>query len=109
MVCLFLARRGVSVRYHGANLPADEVTRAVVNLRPDLLIVSAQTCDSAEHLIAVLRDVEALPPPRVRCAYGGWIFNHDPELRARTAGVFLGENAGAAARQALLLIHATTP
>ena len=37
-----------------------------------------------------------LPPPRPELAYGGWIFNARPELRAQTPGVYLGRDARAA-------------
>jgi len=43
-----------------------------------------------------LRGLRRLPPPRPELAYGGWIFNARPELRARTPGVYLGPDARAA-------------
>ena len=97
MICLFLARRGYRVGYLGANLPADEFARVVARGRPKLVLVSAQTEETAEALGDVLRRLGRLPPPRPELAYGGWIFNAHPELRARTAGVYLGADARAAA------------
>jgi len=44
----------------------------------------------------VLRGLRRLPPPRAELAYGGWIFNSRPELRAQTPGVYLGPDARAA-------------
>ena len=59
-------------------------------------MVSGQTDATAEALGEVLRGLRRLPPPRPELAYGGWIFNARPELRARTPGVYLGADAGAA-------------
>jgi hypothetical protein len=39
---------------------------------------------------------DGCPPPRPELAYGGWIFNARPELRAETPGVYLGADALAA-------------
>ena len=86
MICLFLERRGYRVGYLGANLPADEFERVVQCGRPRLVLVSAQTEETAEALGDVLRRLGRLAPPRPELAYGGWIFNQRPELRARTAG-----------------------
>ena len=51
---------------------------------------------TAEALGDVLRGLRRLPPPRPELAYGGWIFNARPELRAQTPGVYLGADARAA-------------
>jgi hypothetical protein len=40
-------------------------------------------------------------------AYGGWIFNERPELRARTAGVYLGADARPAAAKVTQLLGAS--
>jgi len=37
--------------------------------------------------------------PRPELAYGGWVFNAHPKLRARTPGIYLGADARAAAAQ----------
>ncbi|MGI9146126.1 MAG: MerR family transcriptional regulator [Chloroflexota bacterium] len=107
MVCLFLARDGVSVRYLGANLPAHELAAVVVELRPAMVFLSAQTQDTAEQLITALQLVEALGSPGPLRAYGGWIFNQCAELRERTPGTFLGENACVAAARAVVLLGGT--
>jgi hypothetical protein len=60
------------------------------------VLLSAQTDATAEALAAVLRGLRQVPPPRPVLAYGGWIFNHRPELRASTPGVYLGSDARAA-------------
>src|SRR4030095_10817780 len=72
MTCLFLARRGYRVGYLGANLPAEEFARAVQRGRPRLVLLSAQTEETAEALEDVLRRLRRLPP-RPELAYGGWV------------------------------------
>jgi MerR family transcriptional regulator, light-induced transcriptional regulator len=96
MICLFLARRGYTVGYLGANLPAEELARLVTQSTPQLVLLSAQTDETAEALGDALRGLRRLPPPRPELAYGGWIFNARPELRAQTPGVYLGRDARAA-------------
>ena len=96
MLCLFLARRGYSVGYLGANLPAHELARLVTQSTPRLVLLSAQTDETAEALGETLRGLRRLPPPRPELAYGGWIFNARPELRDQTPGVYLGPDARAA-------------
>ncbi|HEY8743487.1 MAG TPA: cobalamin-dependent protein, partial [Chloroflexota bacterium] len=96
MICLFLVRRGYAVGYLGANLPAAELARVVQQRTPQLVLLSAQTDETAEALGEVLRTLRRAPPPRPELAYGGWIFNARPELRARTPGVYLGADARAA-------------
>ena len=96
MICLFLARRGYAVRYLGANLPAEELAQLVKQSTPQLVLLSAQTDDTAGALGDALRALRRLPPPQPELAYGGWIFNARPELRAQTPGVYLGRDARAA-------------
>ena len=74
---------------------------------PDSVLLSAQTEETAEALGDVLRRLRRLPPPRPELAYGGWIFNARPELRARTAGVYLGADARAAAATVEQLLGAS--
>jgi MerR family transcriptional regulator, light-induced transcriptional regulator len=96
MICLFLARRGYTVGYLGANLPAEELDRLVQQCTPRLVLLSAQTDETAEALGDALRGLRRLPPPRPELAYGGWIFNARPELRVHTPGAYLGADARAA-------------
>jgi hypothetical protein len=86
------------VGYLRASLPADEFARLVQERTPQLVLLSAQTDVTAEALGDVLRTLRRLPPPRPELAYGGWIFNARPELRARMPGVFLGADAARRSR-----------
>ena len=97
MICLFLARRGYTRALPGCQ-PAGRRARAAGHsrARPNWSLLSAQTDDTAEALGDALRALRRLPPPRPELAYGGWIFNARPELRARTPGVYLGADARAA-------------
>jgi len=107
MICLFLARRGYRVGYLGANLPAEEFARVIQLGRPRLVLLSAQTEETAEALGDVLRRLRRLPTPRPELAYGGWVFNARPELGARTSGVYLGVDARAAATTVEQLLGAS--
>ncbi len=109
MICLFLARRGSTVSYLGANLPAEELARLVKQRTPQLVLLSAQTDATAEALGETLRAVRRLPRPRPELAYGGWIFNARPELRDRTPGVYVGADARAATATVAQLLSGHQP
>jgi DNA-binding transcriptional MerR regulator len=93
MVCLFLARRQHAVAYLGANLPLDELERLTRQHTPRIVLLSAQTDATAVELREAARRLQRLPPPRPALAYGGFVFNIRPSMRAHVAGTFLGEDA----------------
>ena len=88
LLTLLLRQRGWEVIYFGARVPADRLAETVAEVKPHLAILTAQQLGSA----ATLTDVaDALQVTRVPLAYGGRIFNLQPNLRKRVTGHFLGE------------------
>jgi DNA-binding transcriptional MerR regulator len=86
---LFLRRQGWEVIDLGANVPLDRLESTVTNLRPQLLIASAQQLLTAQTLLPMAAIVARLKVP---LAYGGLVFNRLPALRRHIAGRFLGES-----------------
>jgi methanogenic corrinoid protein MtbC1 len=97
LVSIFLARRGVAVRYLGPNLPLDALAELVAQQHPSVVALSAQSRDTARALrgAAELLSQGASPHPRV--VFGGQAFNRDAGLRESIAGTYVGPNAEAAA------------
>lgn len=97
MVAVFLVRQGVRLRYLGPNLAADGLAETLRHHRPDLLVVSATSEESAERVGELAAVLRTLPEPRPLLAYGGHGF--DDERRRQTLdGTYLGPDAGTAVR-----------
>ncbi len=78
-------------------------------LQPGMIIMGATTAEIVPGLIEIAAAVQAMTAPRPVFAFGGRIFNVQPELRTRVPGVFLGENARAAVEHVLALISGNRP
>ena len=88
LLTLFLRRRGWDVLYLGANVPVARLGSAIDAARPRLIIMAAQQLHTAASLLEVARYLKDYGIP---LAFGGVVFNHLPEMRARIPGHFLGE------------------
>lgn len=96
IVSVFLARRGVSVRYLGPNLPLEGLAAIVGRHHPAAVVLSAQSQETARNLRSAAQAVEVSAPPHPRLAFGGQAFNTDPRLRASIDGTYVGPDAAAA-------------
>jgi methanogenic corrinoid protein MtbC1 len=95
MISLFLVRRGIRLHYLGPNLGADGLTETLQRQRPDVLIVSATSDETAERVSEIADVIGALPAPRPVLAFGGQGF-WDEERRAQSPGIYLGGDAQSA-------------
>lgn len=86
---LLLQRRGLSVLYLGADIPAERLVETARVARPDLVILAAQRLASASTLQSAARALQAGGIP---LAYGGLVFSRIPGLRQRIPAHFLGES-----------------
>jgi len=88
LLVLLLRRRGWDVVYLGANVPPARLETAVEQVKPRMVVLTAQSIHSA----AMLQEMGfILERNGTRMGYGGLIFNRIPELRTRIPGEFLGE------------------
>ncbi|HMQ51525.1 MAG TPA: MerR family transcriptional regulator [Anaerolineae bacterium] len=88
LVTFLLRRHGWEALYLGADVPADRIEETVNQIKPQLVILSAQQL----HTAATLREVALiLQAANVPLAYGGLVFNLWPAIRRRIPGYFLGE------------------
>lgn len=108
LTCLLLSRRGYRVIYLGANLPVADLVQTIVQLRPPMVLLSTSTPAGAERLIGAVAEmdrqiaeignsVQGGRHPVI--GFGGRVYAHDPSLRDRTPGVFLGSDADTALAQ----------
>lgn len=89
LVALLLRYRGWPVIYLGINVPISQLDRTITSSRPDLVIFTAQQLQTAANLYEVARFLAA---ENLALAYGGLVFNQNPQLRDRIPGYFLGES-----------------
>jgi hypothetical protein len=80
------------VAYLGQTVPLQDLSKLVQDMRPPAIVFVASTGQPAE---ALTRWPHYLPgvleAKRPIVAFGGRIFNEQPEWRTRVPGVFLGE------------------
>jgi methanogenic corrinoid protein MtbC1 len=105
LVSVFLARRGVAVRYLGPNLPLDALATLVGQHQPAVVALSAQSRETAHKLRGAARLLTAGPPPHPRLVFGGQAFNNDPALRDGMDGIYVGPGATAAAEAIASLVE----
>jgi methanogenic corrinoid protein MtbC1 len=87
LLSIFLRRRGLNVIYLGANVPAEQFSHTVKNIKADLVVLVAQQLISAATL---QQTALALASQNIPVAFGGRIFNLRPSLPDRISGYFLG-------------------
>lgn len=88
LMSLFMRRRGYNVIYLGPNVPSARFSESLEQIRPTLVVLSAQQLTSAAELS---RLSAALVGMNANVAFGGRIFNLQPALRQCISGTFLGE------------------
>jgi methanogenic corrinoid protein MtbC1 len=105
LVSIFLARRGIAVRYLGPNLPVDALADLVARQHPAVVALSAPSRDTARALRGVTRMLAQGPGPHTRVVFGGQAFNRDTALRESVEGLYVGPNAEAAADAIATLVE----
>jgi methanogenic corrinoid protein MtbC1 len=104
LIYLMLRRRSVNTIYLGQNVPVEQFVEEMERLRPAMVIMSAATAETAPGLIEIGAAVQAMPASRPLFAFGGRIFNVQPELKTQVPGIFLGESARSAVNYIINLI-----
>ncbi len=88
MISLMLRRQGWDVVYLGANVPLDRLEASVEQIKPLLVIVSAQTLTAAGQTLPLAQKLEELGVP---LAFGGAVFNKIEQSKESIPGHFIGE------------------
>ena len=102
LLSLLLRRRGWNVVYLGANVPSEQFTETVQNLRAELVVLVSQQLITAATL---QQTALVLSSKKIPVAFGGRIFSIHPELSRTIAGYFLGHSIGEAVEHIEMLIE----
>jgi methanogenic corrinoid protein MtbC1 len=106
LVSVFLARRGVAVRYLGPNLPLESLAKVVAEHHPAVVALSAQTRETGRRLRGASQLLASTRPPSPRLVFGGQAFNNDLALRESVdGGTYVGPNAAAASDSIVRLLE----
>jgi MerR family transcriptional regulator, light-induced transcriptional regulator len=95
LTALSLSKGGYRVIYLGPNLPIEDLCNAVTSLNPPVVLLSASTEETAQHLISsiqalrdrVIHNEGGTQRPLI--AYGGGVFVKNPDLRSRIDANYL--------------------
>ena len=87
LITLLLRRRGWNVIFLGAVVPTERMEETLNIVRPQLVILSAQTLLTALSLRDMVR---LLNQKNIKAAFGGRVFNHISGLSSRIPAHFLG-------------------
>ena len=93
LLSVYLRRAGYTVRYLGQNLPIEDLVAEARVIKPEMVLFSATTIESALQLRPLCESLARIDPPRPMIGYGGRAFNLRPELRNEIAGIYLGATA----------------
>ncbi|HET9905700.1 MAG TPA: B12-binding domain-containing protein [Anaerolineales bacterium] len=102
LFALFLRRRGFPLIYLGGNVPAPRFADTVKNVKADLVILIAQQLVTAATL---QETVFLLAKQKISVAFGGRIFNVQPEITNSISGYFLGTELIAALDEIELILR----
>ncbi len=89
---LLLRYKGWHTIYIGANVPATQFEDLVTHVKPSLIVLAAQRLLTASTLLDTVVHLDNIGIPT---AYGGRIFNIEPQIRDRIPSHFLGETVTA--------------
>lgn len=106
LLALLLRRRGWDVVYLGANVPLARLEAAVQAIKPQMVLVAAQTLPAAGTTLEMARLLQGMGVP---LAYGGGVFNQIAGVRERIPGYFLGASLPDAPAKVEGWLHALPP
>lgn len=89
MISLLLRRKGWDVVYLGANVPLERMENSVNQIKPWLVIMSAQTLTAVGNMLPMAQKLQELG---VLFAFGGTVFNNVPQLVEAIPGYYLGQS-----------------
>ncbi|ULH16346.1 MerR family transcriptional regulator [Deinococcus sp. KNUC1210] len=96
MLSVVLCRRGMQVRYLGANMPLSDLASYVRHAGAEALLL---TMNTEESLLAFRAEQPELSGLKVPLYLGGVLLNQSPDLAAELGGAYLGGGALEAAEE----------
>jgi hypothetical protein len=78
--------------YLGQAVPLEDLPKSLLMLNADVLVLAATVSDSAQALGGIQPWLDRIPAAqRPAFAFGGPVFNDQPEFVTEVPGMFLGE------------------
>lgn len=90
MMSVLLRHQGYRVDYLGPDLPLEDLVEHARYEKPEMIILTATSIDTALRLKPMQEMLHRLKPKPI-FGYGGYAFIFDPSLRISVSGVFLGD------------------
>jgi methanogenic corrinoid protein MtbC1 len=106
MLTLMFRQQGWRVVYLGANVPKLQFKETIQAVKPVITILTAQHLIAAASLLDL---AEYLTQKGLRVAFGGLIFNRNPELTSKIPGYFLGDQLRNAPQKLGEILSVTSP
>jgi methanogenic corrinoid protein MtbC1 len=103
MINMLLRYRGWEVSYLGANVPDDQLEKALEKVQPSLVIMTAARLTTAA---ALLQTSQVLQNQGIPLAFGGPVFTSTPKLAERIPGTYLNTDLGQVISQIESLLSA---
>lgn len=103
MISVLLRSQGYHVEFLGPDLPLDDMVEHARYEKPQMIILTATTRETALNLERMQEKLSRLRPAPI-FGYGGFAFVYDPALRKRVPGIFLGETLAAAVEKTTSLL-----
>ncbi len=91
ILAVLLRRDGFRVEYLGQDVLIEDLIDYARYEHPALVCLSATTETTALELMFMQDKLSKIRPTPI-FGFGGRVFNHHPDMRAKVTGVFLGEN-----------------
>ncbi len=88
IITLFLRRRGWDVVYLGANVPIQQLDKAVEYTNPKMVVMVAHQLYTAANLLEAARFLDERD---IQLGFGGLVFTLLPELKNKIPGYYLGD------------------
>ncbi|NJN81151.1 MAG: MerR family transcriptional regulator [Caldilineaceae bacterium] len=93
LLAIYARRAGYRVHYLGPDIPLSDLFSELKRQQPVMVVLSASTLESANELHALVSHIADFGGAVPLIGFGGQVFNRQPALRNRIAGVYLGESA----------------
>lgn len=91
MLSVLLRKEGYQVEFLGQDLPLEDLAAYAADTKPEMIILSVGTEETARLLIKMQTLLNELPN-RPKFGFGGRYFNENEQARTEVDGIFLGTN-----------------
>ena len=103
MMAVLLRSQGYRIEYLGPDIPVNDMVEYAGDEKPDLIIITATSRETAMELINVERLIQNIQPKPI-FGFGGRIFWMDQNIQQKIAGTYLGDSLSDGVAKANMLL-----